>query len=259
MTAVRTCRTVREQLHASLDGELAPRDFAEVRRHLEACAACSQALDEYRAVGRMLRANVDVTAVPSEALSAMAGRVVSLTAAEARQSWRVRIGAAFEDMRYVLACGGALAATLFCGVALTVILGGATTGHAESLASMMDRMAARGTTANPLSVDPRILPPSLLQNSLVMPVVLVDGVAYVARDEDYAFRAVITPEGRVAGVELLSARPGADPRALELLRSIHGARLVPARLNDGRHVAVSYVWVHSDVTIKPVFRPNKSL
>jgi len=257
---LRTCRAVREQLHASLDGELAPRDYAAVRQHLDGCSACAEALEEYRSVGRLLRANVDATAVPTEALSAMASRVVSLTAAEARQSWRVRFGVAFEDMRYVLAGGGALVATLFCGMALAVILRGATTVHAESLAGLMARMSTPGTTANPLSVDPRILPPTLLENSLAMPVVLVDGVAYIARDEDYAFRAVITPDGRVAGVELLSSRPGADPRALELLRSIHAARLVPARLRDGRHVAVSYVWVHSDVTIKPpVFRPNKSL
>lgn len=259
MTTRFDCHAVRERLHALLDDELAPAEYGAVHRHLDGCAACGEALEDLRAVGRALRLRVDATAVPTEALAAMAGRVVSLTAAEARQSLRAQLGVAFEDMRYVLAFGGALAATLICGAALAVILQGATAGNADSLASLMERMAARGTTQNPFSGDPRILPPSLFQNSLVMPVVLVDNVAYGVRDEDYAFRAVITPEGTVAGVELLSGRPGADPRALELLRSIHAARLAPARFRDGRSVAVSYVWLHSDVTIKPIIRPNKAL
>lgn len=254
------CRSVREHLHALLDDELAPSEFVVVRAHLDGCAECSAALDDYRAMGDALRLRVSATDVPTEALAAMTSRVVSLTSAEARQSWRAVLGAAFGDMRYVLACGGSLAATVVCTVALALILQGATSGNANSLASLMDRMAARGTTQNPFSVDPRILPPTLFENSLVMPVVLVDDVAYGVRDEDYAFRAVITPDGRVAGVEMLSGRPGADPRALELLRSIHAARLEPARLKDGRRVAVSYVWVHSDITIKPnIIRPNKSL
>ena len=254
------CGAVRDRLHALLDDELAPSEFGPVRAHLDLCAGCAERLEEFRAVGNALRVRVSATGVPTEALAAMAGRVVSLTTAEARQSWRVKLGVAFEDMRYVLACGGALPATLICGVSLGVILQGATAGNADSLASLMDRMATRGTTQNPYSVDPRILPPSLFENSLVMPVVSVDDVAYGVRDEDYAFRAVITPDGRVAGVEMLSGRPGADPRALELLRSIHGARHEPARPKDGRRVAVSYVWVHSDITIKPkLLRPNKSL
>lgn len=249
-----TCGDVRERLQALLDDELAIGEYAPVNAHLDACARCAADLESYRAVGHALRASVDPTSVPTEALALMSSRVVSLAAAEARQSLRARVGAAFEDMRMVLACGGALAATLCCFVALAGILNGATYGNADSLAALMARMSARGTTENPFSVDPRILPPTLFEGSLVMPVVLVDNVPYGVRDDDYAFQAVVTPDGRVAGVEMLSGRV-IDPRALELLRSIHGARLAPARLKDGRRVAVSFVWLHSDVTIKP----NKSL
>ena len=251
---VMTCGDVRERVQALLDDELAIGDYASVTAHLDTCAGCASDLDDYRAVGRALRASVDPTSVPTDALALMASRVVSLTSAEARQSLRARVSVAFEDMRFVLACGGALAATLLCGVALAGILNGATYGNAQSLAALMARMSERGTTENPFSVDPRILPPTLFEGSLVMPVVLVDNVPYGVRDDDYAFQAVVTPDGRVAGVEMLSGRV-IDPRALELLRSIHGARLAPARLKDGRRVAVSFVWLHSDVTIKP----NKSL
>lgn len=252
--SVMTCDDVRDRLQALLDDELAVGDYAPVTAHLDACASCASDLDDYRAVGRALRASVDPMAVPTDALALMASRVVSLTAAEARQSVRARVSVAFEDMRMVLACGGALAAALFCAVALAGILNGATYGNADSLAALMARMSARGTTENPFSVDPRILPPTLFEGSMMMPVVLVDNVPYGTRDDDYAFQAVVTPDGHVAGVEMLSGR-SIDPRALELLRSIHGARLAPARLKDGRRVAVSFVWLHSDVTIKP----NKSL
>lgn len=248
------CRDVRERLQSLLDDELAVGDYAPVTAHLDTCARCAADLDDYRAVGRALRASVDPTSVPTEALALMSSRVVSLAAAEARQSLRARVAGAFEDMRYVLACGGALAATLCCAVALAGILNGATYGNTNSLAALMARMSERGTTENPFSVDPRILPPTLFEGSLVMPVVLVDDIPYGVRDDDYAFQAVVTPDGHVAGVEMLSGR-SIDPRALELLRSIHGARLAPARLKDGRRVAVSFVWLHSDVTIKP----NKAL
>lgn len=251
---IMTCDGVRDRLQALLDGELSVADHAPVLAHIEACARCSADLDEYRAVGRALRASVDATAVPTDALALMSSRVVSLTSAEARQSVRARMSGAFEDMRYVLACGGALAATLVCAVGLGFILNGATYGNTQSLAALMSRMSERGTTENPFSVDPRILPPTLYEGSMVMPVVLVDDIPYGVRDDDYAFQAVVTPDGHVAGVEMLSGR-SIDPRALELLRSIHGARLAPARLRDGRRVAVSFVWLHSDVTIKP----NKSL
>lgn len=251
---IMTCDDVRDHLQALLDDELPVADYAPVRAHVGGCARCSADLDEYRAIGRALRASVDPTSVPTDALALMAGRVVSLTSAEARQSLRARVSGAFEDMRYVLACGGALAATLVCAVGLGFILNGATYGNEQSLAALMARMSERGTTENPFSVDPRILPPTLFEGALVMPVVLVDDVPYSVRDDDYAFQAVVTPDGHVAGVEMLSGR-SIDPRALELLRSIHGSRLEPARLKDGRRVAVSFVWLHSDVTIKP----NKSL
>lgn len=258
-TGVMSCDGARSRVQALLDDELDIADYAPVRGHISACARCSADLDDYRAVGRALRSSVDATSVPTHALALMSSRVVSLTAAEARQSLRVRVSnafgdIAFGDMRYVLACGGALAASLVCAVALAGILSGATHGNADSLAALMGRMSERGTTENPFSVDPRILPPTLFEGSLVMPVVLVDNVPYGVRDDDYAFQAVVTQDGHVAGVEMLSGRV-IDSRVLELLRAIHDARLAPARLNDGRRVAVSFVWLHTDVTIKP----NKTL
>ena len=257
---VLTCAAVRDRLQLMLDDELAVGEVMAVRTHLDDCVACGTELEEYRAVGRALRSSVHATAVPSEALALMAGRVVSLTAAETRESLRSRVMLAFEDMRYVLAAGGALAATLVCALALGGILHAASSDRDDSLASLMERMAARGTTENPFSVDPRILPPTLFEHSLMMPVVLVDNVPYGVSDEDYAFNAVVTPEGRVAGVELMEGATVIGPRALELLRSIHGALLEPARLKDGRRVAVSFVWLHSDVTIKPsAIKPGKSL
>jgi hypothetical protein len=259
MTTLLSCARVRDRLHALLDGELPAAEHALARTHLADCEACGAALDDYRALGDALRAGFDRRAVPSDALAAleaMTSRVVSLTAAEARQSLGARLGRAFEDMRFVFAGAGSFAATFLCTVGLAVVLQAASISNAESLAAQMDRMGApRGSTQNPFSVDPRLLPPVVRQDSLIMPGVLVDDVPYLLPDEQYAFSGVLTSEGRVAGIGMLQSGAVIDERAMELLRSIHESRFEPARLRDGRAVAVSFVWLHSDVTI----RAGKSL
>jgi hypothetical protein len=257
-TALHTCESIRGRLHAFLDGELAAAEHALVKLHLDDCDGCATELDDYRALGSVLRTGVDPAAVPVQALTEMTSRVVSLTSAEARQSIRVRLAHAFGDMRFVFAGAGSFAATFVCALSLAGILEAASTSRSDSLAALMARIAApRGTTQNPYSVDPRLLPPSAREDSLVMPAVLVDDVAYAVPDEQYAFSGVLTSDGRIAGIEMLQGGTvdPRDPRAMELLRSIHDSRFRPARLKDGRPVAFSFVWVHSDVTIKP----NKSL
>lgn len=252
--ALQTCDSIRGRLHAFLDGELAGAEHALVKLHLDDCAGCGAELEDYRALGSALRAGVEPAAVPVQALTEMTSRVVSLASAEARQSLRVRLVNAFGDMRFVFAGAGSFAATFACALSLAGILEASSTSRSDSLASLMTRIAApRGSTQNPYSVDPRLLPPSPREDSLVMPAVLVDNVAYTVPDEQYAFSGVLTSDGRVAGIEMLrgGAVDARDPRAMELLRSIHDSRFRPARLKDGRPVAVSFVWVHSDVTIKP--------
>ena len=71
-----------------------------------------------------------------------------------------------------------------------------------------------------------------------MPAILVDDVQYAVPDEEYAFSGVLTSDGRVAGIEMLQSGAVIDERAMELLRSIHDSRFQPARLKDGRAVAV---------------------
>lgn len=252
---MQSCESVRGRLHAFLDGELVAADHALVKLHLDDCGVCGAELDDYRALGGVLRAGVASTPVPVQALSDMTGRVVSLTSAEARLSLRSRLTHAFGDMRFVFAGAGSFAATLACALSLAGILEASSRSRSDSLASLMARIAApRGTTQNPYSVDPRLLPPIPRPGSLVMPAVLVDDVAYAVPDEQYAFAGVLTSDGRVAGIEMLrgGAIDARDPRAMELLHSIHDSRFTPARLKDGRPVAVSFVWVHSDVTIKPI-------
>lgn len=252
MTRSVSCAAIRPRLHAWLDGELAAGDHAVVRAHVDGCGACAAALDDFRVVGSALRAGVDTAAYPAATLDAMAGRVVSLTTAEVRQSLRVQLTEAFFDARYVVAGAGAIAATLVCALGLSGILQAASASRSDSLASVMHRMSApRGSTLNPYSVDPRLLPPQVQQGSLVMPAILVDDVPYAVPDEEYAFSGVLTSEGRVAGIEMLRSGAEIDPRAMELLYSIHDSRFKPARLKDGRAVAVSFVWLHSDVTIRP--------
>jgi hypothetical protein len=253
MTLLTSCAAVRDRLHAFIDGELPPAEHGAMLAHLGDCGSCASAADDYRSLGGLLRSGVDTTAVPMDTLSQVTARVVTLAAAEARQSLRVRLGHAFEDMRFVFAGAGSFAATFICAVSLAIIVQAAgSTSRADSLASRLEQMAApRGSTENPYSVDPRILPPTVQQGSLAMPAILVDDVPYAIPDEQYAFSGVLTSDGRVAGIEMLQSGDKIDPRALELLHSIHESRFKPARLKDGRAVAVSFVWLHSDVTIRP--------
>jgi hypothetical protein len=253
--SLRECRTIRGRLHAYLDRELPAVEHGPLKTHLEHCADCAAELDDYRAMGSALRAGVDATAVPSQALADMTSRVVSLTSAEARESLRSRLAFAFADMRFVFAGAGSFAATFACALGLAGILQACSGSSSDSLASLMERIAApRGSTQNPISVDARLLPPRVNRESFVMPAVLVDDVPYEVPDEQYTFSGVLTSDGRIAGIEMLQGGT-LDPRAMELLRSIHDSRFQPARLRDGRPVAMSFVWVHSDVTI----RPTKSL
>ncbi|MDQ3069511.1 MAG: zf-HC2 domain-containing protein [Acidobacteriota bacterium] len=246
-----TCAAARARLHAFLDSELGMGDHALVRAHLDDCAGCGVELEDFRAVGGMLRGQMPA-AVPAGALASMTSRVVSLAAAEARQSVRSRLSFAFDDMRFVFAGAGSFAATLVCALGLAALLHYGSRAEDDSLASLMARMSTPGSTANPLSVDPRILPPTVRKDSLVMPAILVNDVPYLIPDDEYAFAAVVTAEGRIAGVKMLPGQKYMDPRAVELLSILHGARFEPARLKDGRRVAISFVWVHSDLTIKPI-------
>lgn len=252
MTVHVSCAAIRARLHALIDGELGPSEQARVLAHVSGCAACGFELDAYRAIGANLRMGLSAASVPMDALAEMTGRVATLAAAEARQSLRSRLTAAFEDMRFVFAGAGSFAATFACAIGLAGILQASAVSRADSLASLMARMAApRGSTQNPYAVDPRILPPTAQQGSLIMPAILVDDVPYAVPDEEYAFSGVMTSDGRVAGIEMLQSGD-LDPRAVELLYSIHESRFKPARLKkDGRAVAVTFLWLHSDVTIKP--------
>ena len=70
----RTCRAVREALSARVDGEDHPLPDDEVERHLDACAACTDHLDDVVALGRRLRVGgaVDVPDLTAPILVALA-------------------------------------------------------------------------------------------------------------------------------------------------------------------------------------------
>ncbi|HEY7527912.1 MAG TPA: zf-HC2 domain-containing protein [Candidatus Deferrimicrobiaceae bacterium] len=50
------CGKAGKVLQDEIDGRLPPAESAEVRRHVESCAACAAEADEYRRIGEMLRA-----------------------------------------------------------------------------------------------------------------------------------------------------------------------------------------------------------
>ena len=66
------CRRAQKKLSAYVDGELSPRATEAVRRHVETCAACRQALDETSALGGLLDAAEEMTPRPFFVRRAMA-------------------------------------------------------------------------------------------------------------------------------------------------------------------------------------------
>jgi hypothetical protein len=108
-------------------------------------------------------------------------------------------------------------------------------------------MASPGSDRNPVSVDGRMLLPRSNPDALVQ-----SGV--MDREEAvFALAAVVTREGRVRNLELLTpdttALPVEDREILELLGAASQARFEPARAG-GAPVAVNLVWLVAHTTVR---------
>ena len=80
-----TCDTLRSQLTALLDGELAPETAVEAERHLASCPACAESLAELEAVGGIADAwTVDATDITGCVLRAAGSDDQSLLLDEMR-------------------------------------------------------------------------------------------------------------------------------------------------------------------------------
>lgn len=239
------CRQVRRQLAAYHDGELAMDTQVAVQVHLRACATCLVERRRLAEVGSLLRASV-AGRVPEER-GRIERHVLARLQAERQTSWRHAFEGLFEDMHLVWAAAGATAATavILCAVVATMAL--ALREQPLSMAAAIGAMASPGSDRNPVSVDGRMRLPRSNPDALLKSVV-------VDRDEAvFALAAVVTREGRVRNLELLtpdiSALPVEEREILELLGAASQARFEPARAG-GAPVAVNLVWLVAHTTVR---------
>jgi hypothetical protein len=234
----RNCRWVRRQLSAFHDGELPVGDQIAVQAHLRDCPVCAGEAGDVEAVGSFLRAGALSTKVEPDVWCGLPSTVVSRLKAEDAESikgWTERV---FQDLHLVWAGLGATGATITCLAIIFTICHYAVKSPA-------------GSNQNPVVVDTRMsLPIASFSNEAFPATAMLD-------ETELALRAVVTREGQIANLEVLTdggkhAVSKADQqRVVDLLDAISKARFKPARYaGSPMPVAVDMVWLYASLTVR---------
>jgi hypothetical protein len=239
-----TCAAVRRRLPAFHDRELAVGELISIESHLHDCPPCARDLRALQNIGEALRAAA--APAPSDDWTGLRSSVISRMRAEAHESWAARTGRAFDDLHLVWIALASTVATGVCsGVGLSM-LHFASPERQDSLAAVIAVMAApSGSDLNPARLDSRIRVPSVPENGLVYA-----ALESSATEGDLVvpLSAIVTREGRVSGLELLTNRQ--DLREVALVDKLSRGRLEPAQFG-GTPVAVNLVWLVAHTTVKP--------
>jgi hypothetical protein len=239
-----TCAAVRRRLQSFHDRELQVREQIAVESHVHDCSRCAALLTDLRALGDALR--VVAAPAPSDDWTGLRSAVVSRMRAEAHESWLARTRRAFDDMHLVWIGLASTTATFACAAIVLSMLHYASPERADSLAAMITVMGApSGSDLNPARLDGRIRVPSVPE----------DGVVYATLERSVSLddrmlplSAVVTREGRVSGLELLSKDHNLQ-EVNDLVDALSRGRLEPAQ-SDGAPVAVNLVWLVAHTTVK---------
>lgn len=239
-----TCAAVQDRLQALHDRELPVRAQIAVEGHVRECGACRDTLQDLRELGEALR-RAAAPAPPDEWTGVRSG-VISRMRAEAHESWVARTRRAFDDMHLVWVGLASTVGTFVCAAAVLSMLHFASPERADSLAAMITVMAApSGSDLNPARLDGRIQAPTVPEHGVVFATLerSVEG-----EDRMLPLSAVVTREGRVSGLELLTHDH--DLREVsELVDALSRGRLEPAQ-SDAGPIAVNLVWLVAHTTVK---------
>lgn len=242
---IRSCHETRPQLSAYVDRELDVQAHVEVRQHLSECAPCQAEVESFDDLSRMLRGHGQGRTVEMDGL---ADAVVSRVLAEGREAWPAKLGRAFEDLHLVWAGLCATSAVITCAaLASAIVLLAPRAERADSLRGMFAELSLSGSDLEPMLLRPGLEIPRVWADA-INPVMLASalpgpGIA----DTDVAVAAVVTREGRVSEARILEGQAYAGfTRSLE-----ESARFQPAS-RRGVPVAVSFVWVMSHTTVRPL-------
>lgn len=242
-----TCAAVRRRLQAFYDRELAVPEMIAVESHVHDCPPCARDLGQLRQIGDALR--LAAAPGPSDNWTGLRPGVISRMSAEAHESWHARVARAFDDLHLVWIGMASTAATVLCAGAVLSMLHFASPGRNDSLAAMITVMAApSGSDLNPARLDGRIRVPSVPENGIVYATL---ERSVIQDDLMLPLSAVVTREGRVSGLELLSN--DRDLRVVALVDALSRGRLEPAQFG-GSPVAVNLVWLVAHTTVKGKIR-----
>lgn len=249
MTA-HTCRTIRRQLAAFHDGELAVGDQIAVQTHLRHCASCAAEARELTLLSSMVRAGSPAIGGTPELLAGLPAGVVSRLKAEREQSltgWSERL---FDDLHVFWAAVGATGATVACLAIIFGIFYYAAHERPDSIGGLLAAASLpAGSNENPLEMDGRMLLPRATDGDAFPEAALLN------EDESvFAFAASLTREGTIAYLELLHAeavRGNVRSRQEEqaVVNLLAKARFEPARYG-GAPVAVNMVWLYTQLTVR---------
>jgi hypothetical protein len=243
-----------------VDGELSGADRMRVSQHLVSCASCADDVEALEGIGRSLRAAAASQPIPE--LAGLADGIVSRVGAEAGQSWRARLDAALQDMRWAVVGSGSVAATALCTLFVCVIVWqGPANERDDSLAAMMRNLGsysgalmlvASPEGGNQLDSTVMLVDKGGRRRMPAVPAMLLGPEHYQFASQSYLvgkLTDVVTREGRL--VDLASMREP-DRREAEALLNELSRRggVEPSRTAYSTVVVHSVHLVAEPVTVK---------
>lgn len=269
------CRTARQWLTASHDGELPVARQVALDAHLDGCADCRDLRHDLAAISGALREHATEHRPDERECAGLASSVLEALPAGPRRPLPRRLREAVANGQRLCVMGGVIASMLVAGLFAAMALSFSPPVHPRSLSGFLQGANRLGSNANPLRG---------FETGVSLPHVSADtqAAAMLIRPlpplvlENLALAAVVTREGELASVEVLgqpsagaarraggrnaaqategrdatgAAAPDAElRRALSRLAS--DVRFVPARAG-GAPVAVNVVWLLERTTVLP--------
>ncbi len=233
------CAWVLRDLEAFYDRELPVERVIAIEAHLADCQACAAEVARVRAIGDALRDGAAALQPPPEDLAGLKAGVLSRLRAEYEESWRGRLGRAFEDLHLVWIGLGSAVATVVCVALALACLEFASPEREDSLAGIIAAMQAAKTNLVRASDDPAT---DRIQWAVEQS--MSEGEAVLA------LATVVTRNGRLVDLRLIN--DSRDRQAIEnLLNAIAAARFEPARYPGSPVPAnVSVLWYLTRTTVR---------
>ena len=239
-----TCSSVRRRLPAFYDRELTISELIAIESHVSDCPPCASELKDLRAVGNMLR--LAASPGPADDWTGLQSGVISRMRAEEHESWTARTRRMFDDLHLVWIGLAATVATVVCGAVALSVVHFASPEREDSLASMIQVISApTGSDLNPVNYDKFLQVPTVPERGAIEFMLAQP----MTRDEVVlALNAVVTQDGRVSGLSVLSTE--SHPREVDpILNVLSSARFEPGRMGTSP-VAVNLVWLLAHTTVK---------